>query len=151
MRMLTMLVTVALAIGVQAVQGQQPKGDEAAVRKLSADFTAALEKADGKAAAALFTEDGDYLSSTGRMAQGRAEIEKLIADQAAGAFKGLSFKTTVDTVRSVTPDVMIGNGSFEATGPQPRKGRTTMVAVRQGGQWRIAAIRAMIPAGPQKP
>lgn len=150
MRTLRILMAVVLAAFVsQGVEGQEAKGDEAAARKLSADFTAALNKGDGKAAAALFAENGDYISSTGRMASGRAAIEKLVADQSAGAFKGTSFKTTVESIRPVTADVMIGNGSFEASGAQTRKGMTTIVAVRQGEQWRIAALRAMAPTVPK--
>lgn len=150
MRTLRILLAVVLAALVsQGVEGQQAKGDEAAARQLSADFTAALNKGDAKAAAALFAEDGDYVSSTGRTASGRAAIEKLIAEQSAGAFKGTSFKTTVESVRSVTGDVMIGNGSFEASGAQTRTGMTTLVAVRQGDQWRIAALRAMTPTVPK--
>ena len=141
-----LIFTLLAAIGVAA---QAP--DKAAVQQISEAFTAAINKGDGKAAAALFTTDGDYVSSTGRMAQGPSEIEKLVLDQAAGAFKGTTFKTETLTVRSIHADVAIGNGTFEATGATTRKGMTTIVLVRQGGAWKIAALRAMSPITPPRP
>lgn len=145
MKMLVLVAAVVLAAGVGAAQ-QSATGDEAAVRKLSEDFSAALNKGDGKAAAALFTADGDYVSSTGRVARGPAEVEKLVNDQAAAAFKGMTFKVTMTSVRFVQPTVAISSGTFEASGPTARKGMTTAVAVKQGDKWQIAAIRAMVPA-----
>ena len=141
-----LVVTLVAAIGVAA---QAP--DNAAVLQMSEAFTAAVNKGDGKGAAALFTTDGDYVSSTGRMAQGPAEIEKLVIDQAAAAFKGTTFKTGTVTVRSIHAEVAIANGTFEATGAITRKGMTTIVLVRQGGAWKIAALRAMAPAAPPHP
>lgn len=141
-----LVFTLLAAIGVAA---QAP--DKAAVQQISEAFTAALNKGDGKAAAALFTTDGDYVSSTGRMAQGPAEIEKLVLDQAAGAFKGTTFKTEAVTVRSIHADVAIANGTFEATGATTRKGMTTIVLVRQPGGWKMAALRAMAPTAPPRP
>lgn len=133
---------VLMVVGTAAAQAPS----QAEAQKVSDAFTGALSKGDGAAAAALFAKDGDYVSSTGRTAQGAAEIEKLVKEQAAGAFKGMTFKTTVGPVRSITPDVAIGNGKFESTGPTPRKGMSTMVLVREGKEWKIAALRAMVPA-----
>lgn len=145
----TLSALVFTLISATGVAAQAP--DKAAVQQLSEAFTAAVNKGDGKAAAALFTTDGDYVSSTGRTAQGPAEIEKLVLDQAAGAFKGTTFKTGTVTVRSIHADVAIANGTFEATGATTRKGMTTIVLVRQGGDWRIAALRAMSPLTPPRP
>ena len=140
------LIVVALSVGFGLRPAAQEKPVDPNVQKVVDAFTAALNKGDGKAAAALFTQDGDYVSSTGRTAQGSAEIEKLVADQANAAFKGMTFVVKTTRTRSVTPDVVIGSGTFEASGPKPRRGMTTMVLVRQGGEWKIAALRAMVPA-----
>lgn len=142
MLLVGVLLTVALTF-LMAAPATMQSGDEDAIRKLSQDFTAALNKGDAKAAAALFTADGDYVSSTGVTGRGAAEIEKMVSSQAAGAFKGLTFKTMIAGVRVVKPDVAISNGSFESS---TRKGLVTMVTVRDGGRWRIAALRAMVPA-----
>jgi uncharacterized protein (TIGR02246 family) len=145
----TLSALVFTLLSATGVAAQAP--DKAAVQQISEAFTGALNKGDGKAAAALFATDGDYVSSTGRMAQGPAEIEKLVLDQAAGAFKGTTFKTETVSVRSIHADVAIGNGTFEATGATTRKGMTTIVLVRQGGAWKIAALRAMAPVAPPRP
>ena len=138
-------VLAACVLLLPGLAAAQPPS-QADVQKISNAFTTAVSKGDGAAAAALFTKDGDYVSSTGRSAQGPAEIERLVKEQAAAAFKGMTFTTTVGAVRSISGDVAIGNGTFESTGATPRKGHSTMVLVRQAGEWKIAALRAMVPA-----
>lgn len=140
-------MAAACVLGVVGAAAAQAPPSQAEVQKMSEAFSAAVSAGDGAAAAALFAKDGDYISSTGRTAQGAAEIERLVKEQAAGPFKGLTFKASAaGEVRSIAPDVAIADGRFESTGPAARKGMTTMVLVRQGGEWKIAALRAMVPA-----
>ena len=146
MRAVSLVLSLAIA-GLLPLHAAPQSADQEAIRKLAADFNAAINKGDAKTAAALFTADGDYLSSTGRLGRGTAEIEKMVSDQAAGAFKGQSFKTTIDTIRMIRPDVAIASGTFESAA---RKGLATFVTVRDGGRWRIAALRAMVPPPPAK-
>jgi hypothetical protein len=54
----------------------------------------------------------------------------------------------VETVRFVSADVAVADGRYEIAGPEgtpPRRMWTTFVMARQGGAWRISAIRNMRP------
>lgn len=142
---LTAMVTPALAQGTPA--------DEAAIIKAAEQFPAAWAKGDAKALAALFTADADYVSSTGLMARGRAEIEKAYMTQLSGVYKGTSLKNANTNIRFLKPDVAISNGTFEIAGVRgpdgkvapPRSGTVTSVVVKQNGQWLITALRAIVP------
>ena len=54
----------------------------------------------------------------------------------------------VEAVRFVTPDVAIADGPYAITagGTDARRMWTTIVAAREGGGWKIAAIRNIAPA-----
>src|SRR5262249_14189138 len=118
------------------------------------EFAAAWNKADAKAMAQFFAEDADYISSTGQKGNGRADIEKILAEQFAGAYKGGTIKITTASIRFLKPDVALSNGTFEISGLQGadgkalpvRRGLSTNVFVKQGDKWLIAALRGMVPA-----
>ena len=148
-----------LTAAVLYAQGGQ-SADDAAIRKQIDQFAASWNKADAKATAQFFTDDGDYVSSTGQRGDGRAGVEKILAQQFSGVYKGATLKNTVTSIRFLKPDVAIVNGSFEVSGMQGpdgkalpvRKGLSTMVAVKQGDKWLYAALRGMVPApGPRRP
>src|SRR5262245_32923893 len=60
-------------------RGGERKADEDAIRKASAELTAALEKGDAKALAALWTEEGEYVADDGTTVRGRAALEAAYA------------------------------------------------------------------------
>lgn len=140
-------------------QGGQ-SADDAAIRKQIDQFAASWNTGDAKATAQFFSDDGDYVSSTGQRGQGRAAVEKILAEQFSGVYKGATLKNTVASIRFLKPDVAIVNGSFEVSGMQGpdgkalpvRRGLSTMVAVKQGDKWLYAALRGMVPApGTRRP
>jgi uncharacterized protein (TIGR02246 family) len=130
--------------------------DEKDVRALGAQVQDAWNKGDAKMLAALWLTDGDYISSTGRTATGRAEVEKAFAEQWAGIYKGTRISHTLTSVRFVRRDVAIADGAFEITGMKDSSGKTlgtrsglsTIVAVRKGERWYVAALRGMVPSVP---
>ena len=134
--------------------------DDAAIRKQVDQFAASWNKGDAKAAAQFFSDDGDYVSSTGQRGDGRAGVEKVLTEQYTGVYKGATLKNTVTSIRFLKPDVAIVNGTFEVSGMQGpdgkalpvRKGLSTIVAVKQGDKWVYAALRGMVPApGTRRP
>jgi uncharacterized protein (TIGR02246 family) len=61
---------------------------------------------------------------------------------------------TVERVRFVAPGVALADARYEIAGTEGREARkmwSTFVAVKSGGQWRLAAIRNMLPAAPVAP
>jgi uncharacterized protein (TIGR02246 family) len=140
-----------------AVGKTAPAGpDEAAVRAVVKRYQDAREARDGKALAALFTEDADQLTSSGEWRRGRDEVV------AGGLRSSLSQSGTrtinVQWVRFPAQGVAIAEGPYEiagAAGGENRKMWTSFVLTRGEDGWRISAIRNMLPAplgpGPNAP
>ena len=134
----------------------QSTADERDVRELGTQMQNAWNKADAKMLAALWLTDGDYVSSTGRTARGRDEVEKAFAEQWGGIYKGTKLAHTLTNVRFLRRDVAIADGAFEINGMRDasgkilstRSGLSTIIAARKGTRWYIAALRGMVPSVP---
>ena len=134
----------------------QTSQDDRDIRDLGAQVQEAWNKSDAKLLAALWLTDGDYLSSTGRTARGRDEVEKAFADQWSGIYKGTKIAHTLTNVRFLRKDVAIADGAFEVSGMRDtsgkvlgsRSGLSTIVAAKKGTRWYVAALRGMVPSVP---
>ena len=121
--------------------------EETAVREVVARYVAAREAMDPAAVEALFTADADQLVSTGEWRKGREAVVK--RSMASSRSTGGKRTITVTQVRFPAPGVALADGRYELTGlagGAQRSMWTTLVLVRNGGQWRIAAIRNMQPS-----
>lgn len=135
----------------------QSSADEKDVRAIASQLQQAWNKADARMLADLFLTDGDYVSSTGRTARGRDEVEKAFAQQWAGLYKGTKITLTTTTVHFVRKDVAIADGAFDITGMKDhagkslgtRSGLSTVVAAKKGDRWYVAALRGMVPSVPE--
>jgi hypothetical protein len=64
---------------------------------------------------------------------------------------------TLTSVRFLRKDVAIADGAFEISGMKDasgkllpaRSGLSTIVAVRKGERWYVAALRGMVPSVPE--
>jgi uncharacterized protein (TIGR02246 family) len=147
---LFLLFLPAAALLAQSAQ------DDRDIRELGAQVQEAWNKSDAKLLAALWLTDGDYVSSTGRTARGRDEVEKAFAEQWAGIYKGTKIAHTLTSVRFLRKDVAIADGAFEISGMRDasgkvlgsRSGLSTIVAARKGTRWYVAALRGMVPSVP---
>jgi uncharacterized protein (TIGR02246 family) len=123
-----------------------PQADPESVRAVVARYLAAREHRDAQAVGALFTEDADQLTSSGEWRRGRDEIVKgtLASSERTGGTRTI----VIETVRFPTSNVAVADGRYELKGAQDetRKMWTSFVMVRDGSDWRIAAIRNMLPA-----
>lgn len=134
----------------------QPAQDDRDIRELGTQVQEAWNKSDAKLLAALWLTDGDYVSSTGRTARGRDEVEKAFAEQWGGIYKGTKIAHTLTNVRFLRKDVAIADGAFEIAGMRDasgkvlgsRSGLSTIVAAKKGTRWYIAALRGMVPSVP---
>ncbi len=144
MRVLAALMVLSVSAGVAPLRGAE--GDEAAVRALVARYVEAREARDPAALEALFTEDADQLVSSGEWRRGRAALVPgaLASSERTRGVRRIE----VDAVRVIAPGVAIADGVYTITGSGRPPMRATIVAVQQDGQWRITAIRNMLPAGP---
>jgi uncharacterized protein (TIGR02246 family) len=154
MRLLCFLAVPAVALSVAGWSGiaQQPDGnatDKAAIQKQGAAFVEAFHKGDAKAVAALWVPDGDFIDETGLQLKGRAAIEKALASLFAEN-KGMKLRIEGTSLRFVTPDVAIEDGTTEVYPPgggPPSKARYTNILVKKDGTWLLSSVResAFVP------
>lgn len=137
-----------LATGmVLLAQAPERAKDEAAVRKLVAAYAAAREQRDGARLAAILAPNADQLVSSGEWRRGR---EELVRGMLASSERNSGARTlTVETVRFVSAGVAIADARYEIASPgggPPRRMWSSFVASRSNGEWRIEAIRNMLPS-----
>ncbi len=131
--------------------------EDAAILKVHEDFAANWNKNDYKAMAAMFADDADLINPLGRVAKGKAEIEKLYQDEQTTAFKGSHFTSDCAAgLHVIKPDVAVVTCSFTVTGGKlpdskpmpPLKGIYTATMVKANNRWQVVAGRPMIPVTP---
>lgn len=150
-----LMTMILMASGSAGAGGSQ----EAAILKVHEQFAENWNKDDAKGMAAMFADDADLINPLGRVAKGKAEIEKLYQDEHSGAFKGSHFTSDCKGgVRVLKPDVAIVTCSFEVTGgtlpdgkPMPvMKGIYTATMTKTKNRWQVVAGRPMFPFTPPK-
>ena len=116
--------------------------DRQAILQSARDFTAAFEKGDAKAAAALWTEQGEYESDDGTVLSGRSAIEAAFAAH----FKGRpaeKMEIRVESIRFPSRDTALEEGvtCTTASGMLPDSAKYRLLHVREDGKWQIALCR----------
>ena len=150
MRIATPSAACALAIGI-AVSSAPPvaaeRHDTQAIKDLVGAYAAARESRDPEAIRELFTEDVDQLVSSGVWRRGREALVEGMLGSSRRNPGGRSL--TVETVRFLSPGLAVADARYVikgSDGAQDRKMWSTFLCLRTGGNWRIAAIRNMLPA-----
>ena len=139
---------VILGVGFTTAQDKTARGpkresDRRAIDKLTRDMIRAFEKRDAAAIAAHWTQDGEFIRNDGESVRGRAEIQKGYAK----FFKALKGKPKMeiqsDSVRFPSADMAVTEVTLRLKneGEIVASGRQAIVAVREGGQWKLAMIR----------
>ena len=141
---------LALAVST-AASAQIP-----ALHARAEEFKAAWDHSDAKALAAIWAPDGDLINPFGRVAKGRAEVEKLFTDELGSFTKGTKFSITSESDREVAPNTAVADWDVEIVGMKgpdgaampPLKHHVTVVWVKQNGKWWAAAARPVVYAPP---
>src|SRR5262245_35159510 len=140
--LLAMLLGLTANLGsAQGIKGN--KQEEDALFKNAQAFVDAFHKGDAKVLAAFWTEDGDYTDQSGKHIKGRKEIEKVFHNFFA-EHKGLKVRIEIDSLRFITPDVAVEDGTTEVMTPDgapPSRARYTIVHAKKDGEWRLASVR----------
>ena len=127
MRQLAVVVVLLCAARCAvAVESPAPKSDvaklksdianEAAIRTIYEQFTAAWNKHDVPAMTSLWAEDGDHVEPDGQVAKGRDQVTELFKKQHASIFKSSHLALKIDTVWFITADVALIDGTYELSG-----------------------------------
>ncbi|MFL6465902.1 MAG: SgcJ/EcaC family oxidoreductase [Bryobacteraceae bacterium] len=128
-------------------QSVSSHADETAIRDLIQKYMDARNNKDAEKTRSLFTEDADQLVSTGEWRKG---IDAVVRGAMASSQKEAAKSSIqVEAIRFLDPGIALVDGRYEtvsaATGAS-RKMWATLVVKRVGQDWRIAAIRNMLPA-----
>ena len=144
-------IALLAAAPLAFAQSGDRAADETAIRKIIQAFLDTREANDAAALGALLTADVDQQQTSGNTRRGRDEVVSgsLATQQATGGKRTI----TVESLRFVGADVAIADGRYDSTGRADgtdQRMLTSMVLRREGGAWKIAAIRNMIPTAPQR-
>jgi uncharacterized protein (TIGR02246 family) len=146
----TLVGSVLLTLIAMPSFAQKPadrSADEAEIRRVISAFIATRDNADADALRALLTEDVDQAVTSGNVRKGRDAVVEgsLATTRETGGTRTI----TIETIRFISDDVAIADGPYDILGRRDgdRHFRTTMVMKKDGGRWRIAAIRNMQPTG----
>jgi uncharacterized protein (TIGR02246 family) len=140
----------AIALALAAFSFAQSQSAETAVRAAVQRYMAARDRQDARALESLFTPDADQLVSSGEWRKGRDSVVKgtMASSQATGGKRAI----TVESVRFPAPGVALADGHYDLSGlagGETRHMWTSIVLVKAGAEWKIAAIRNMLPALPR--
>jgi len=125
---------------------QAPGTDEAAIRQVVQQVQDGWNAHDGKAFAAPFAADADYVVINGMKLQGREAIERGHTGIFSSIYKDSHNVGTVKSVRFLRPDVAVvhieWNLKFRAGGETKKaQAMNTMVMTKDSGSWSIAAFQ----------
>lgn len=131
----------------KAYQPTSQSDDEGAVRGLYEQLMDGWNQGSGAAYAAVFAGDGDLIGFDGTHLKGRQKIAPFHQRLFETYLKGTRLVGQVTGVRSLSPDVALmhavgGTVMRGKSKPSPaRDSIQTLVAVKRGGEWRLAAFQ----------
>src|SRR3954452_13414832 len=139
------LVVAGLLLGTVSAQIASEQ-DEQKIRGVVAEYMAARNENSSEAVRNLFTPDADQLVSTGEWRKGLTDVVR--GTSSSSRREAGKSSITVESVRLVDKDVSIVDGRYRTVGVNGaiREMWTTLVLKRVGRDWRITAIRNMLPA-----
>jgi uncharacterized protein (TIGR02246 family) len=126
-----LVLSAALVTMCVAQSQDKAVGDEASLRTLIKTFADARNAHDGQAVAALYSEDGEWMSANGQgIVRGRADLARIWSGQT-----GL-VQRTVQSSEFVGPNLAVVRVATEYAEPIGRHNET-FVFVKDSGTWNI--------------
>ena len=131
-------LTLTLTAFAIAEESADNSPEKTAIMAADRAYEAAYAKGDVKALADFFSDDAQYTSDDGQTFNGRAEIENSIQ----GAFKGnkgAKLAINLDSVRVLSPEVVLEKGSTTVTAKNGDVSGAQYAAiyVKKDGKWKI--------------
>jgi len=144
-----LLFSLSVAIGAVSLCAAQEQTEDArteesaAVRKAAEAYIAALGRGDVAELTASWTADGDFIDSAGRTTKGR-ELARRASMRSRKGIDDKSLVITVDSIRFVTPEVAIEDGTTPGS-EGDTVGHYTAIWVKRGGKWLLDGVRESAP------
>lgn len=140
--MIALFLTIGtLSAGARAAEGDAER--QFAIQKMAGAFVAAFEKEDAKAVAAFWVPGGDYIDLTGRVFNGREEIEDTFAESFAQN-QGVKIRIEVASLKFLTPQSAVEDGTTSMLGPDGSvisRAHYTNVLAEKDGAWHLVSVR----------
>jgi uncharacterized protein (TIGR02246 family) len=139
---LSLLCSAVLTSPSWGQESGDQAADEAAIRQAAASYVEAFNKGDAQALAEHWSPDAVYTNRiTGEEVVGRAAI----SEQFATLFKeqqGLKLEVTVESVRFVSPNVAIEQGTtkLSSSNAEPEEIEYSAVNVKRDGKWLLDRV-----------
>jgi len=131
------------AVGATVAQAQQEApDDEAQIRKNIAAYLEAFHNRDAEAMAALWTEDGEYLTPGGDVIKGRDALQESF-ERNFVEDKDVRVELDDPSVRVSSPSVAVEEGTAYVVRPDadPQVIDYVAVHVKQDGEWKLDSLR----------
>lgn len=147
------LGAVMVACLLPAARGDE-QADRAAIEAATKAYQEALDKGDGEALAAFWTEDGDIIDADGYVLNGRETVAATEPPNEGELRPTMNIQET--NLRFISPNVAIEDGTVEVLFPgaaAPLTGRFSAVWVKQNETWLLSALREDAlgePSGPEQ-
>jgi uncharacterized protein (TIGR02246 family) len=145
----SILLGVLLLATMQGAFAQAPdrSADEKAIKAVIQEFLDARDANDPKRLSAVLTADADQQQTSGERRRGRDAVVKgsLSTQQSTGGKRTIA----VDSIRFIAADTALADGRYDSVGRADGSDLhmlTVIVLRREGGAWKIAAIRNMVPS-----
>ena len=154
--MAVMVSILSLSYSTVFAAGKDTRAeDEAAIRAIIIRVQDGWNAGDGKAFAAPFAEDADYVVVNGMRIKGREVIAAGHTQIFETIYKGSHNTASIQGVRFIRDDVAIAHIEWRLKfrqGDTPREARAmcSMVMTKQNGQWSITAFHNTPIAPAQK-
>ena len=144
-----------LALGHSSVRSVRDGGhgqDEAAIRRVLANWDRGWDTFDARLAAMDYADDADWVNAFGRKKKGRAELQTFLTGLFARPdMKAARFTTTAVSIRFVRPDVAVASTDFQGVGQKTlsgeemgtRVGHQIRVLANERGRWVIVSHQIM--------
>jgi uncharacterized protein (TIGR02246 family) len=136
------------ALQVAVAQSAEHAADQKAIRAVVQEFLDARDANDPKRVAAVLTADADQQQTSGERRVGRDAVVKgsLSTQQSTGGKRTIA----LESIRFIAADAALADGRYDSVGRADGSDLhmlTSIVLRREGGVWKIAAIRNMRPSG----
>jgi uncharacterized protein (TIGR02246 family) len=135
------VIASSLALA-NAADADDQASKEAAIRQAVESYIVAFNQGDAKALAALWAPEAVYTNPlSGEQVVGREAIEQQFAAIFAET-AGVKLEATTTTIRFVSPNVAVENGTAKVLRPdaEPEESEYTAVYVKQDGQWLLDRV-----------
>jgi uncharacterized protein (TIGR02246 family) len=143
-------IVLTLTTVVGAVEENRSDPQTAGAHQTLKALVDNINKGDAKSLAALWTPDGDFVSSRGERIAGRDKIQAAFQELFTRQ-KGTKLRVAAVAQRQLSADVLVVDAVAEMTPPPEESAgpsHTTILLVRRDGQWQIDSIREMVDAEP---